>query len=212
MAISFKKEFLRKAFHLMEIPLLLGYSVIRFYWSEQGALIVLTALLLILLEIEYIRLEVRPKLPRAFNVFRAREKNNVTSTFFFVSATIIAVSAFDYGIAMLALFLTVFGDLASALIGIKYGKHVLFRKKTVEGFMAGLVTNVFVGYLFFPALPQLFVSMAVVASIVELLTNKLDDNITVPLFAGFTGQMLIYMFGLEIIAFPGPLVELFKFF
>lgn len=198
--------------HLLEIPLIFGYGVVRFYWSEQGALIVLTALLLILLEIEYVRLEVKPKIPRAFNLFRARERNNMTSMFFFVCATIIAVSAFDFSIAMLALFMTIFGDLMSALIGIKYGKHILFRHKTLEGFMAGLLTNMAVGYLFFPTLPQLFLPMAVVAAVVELMTNKLDDNITVPLFAGFTGQMLVYIFALELVAFPGPVLGILKLF
>jgi phytol kinase len=212
MVKSLRKEVLRKLIHLMEIPLLLGYSTFRFYWSEQGAIIVLTALLLILMEIEYIRLEVQPKIPRAFNLFRAKEKNNVTGMFFFICATIIAVSAFEYGIAMLALFLTVFGDLVSALVGIKFGKHYLFRQKTWEGFIAGFLMNLLVGYLFFPSLPLLFVPMAIVASVVELLTNKLDDNITVPLFAGFTGQMIVYLFALEIIDFPGPLLDFFKFF
>jgi phytol kinase len=212
MTQSFRKEILRKLFHLMEIPLLLGYSVARYFWSEQGAIIILTAVLLILLEIEYVRLEVKPKLPRALDLFRAKEKNNVTGTFFFISATIIAVSAFDYGIAMLALFLTVFGDLVSALVGIRFGKHKIFKRKSWEGFAAGLATNVFVGYLFFPELPVLFLSMAIVASVVELMTNKLDDNITVPLFAGFTGQMIVYFFAYEIIDFPGPLLDLLRFF
>ena len=34
--------------------------------------------------------------------------------------------------------------------------------------------------------------MAIVASFVEVITNKLDDNLTVPLFAGFVGQMIVY--------------------
>lgn len=207
-----QKELLRKFVHLLEIPVLVGYSVARYFWGESAAIIVLTALLLILLEIEYVRLEVRPKLPAMLNVFRRHEKNNVASTVFFVAATVICVSAFDYRIAMLALLMTVFGDLVSALVGMEFGKTSLFRKKTLEGFLAGLAANVAVGVLVLPDHPEVFLSMAVAASIVELITNKLDDNLTVPLFAGFTGQMLIYILALPSPAFPEPFGWLFSLF
>lgn len=212
MAPSLKKEILRKFFHLMEVPAVLVYSLIRHFWSEQAAAIALTALLLLLLEIEYIRLEVKPKLPRVLNVFRARERNNVTSMVFFVAATIISFGTFDYDIALLALLLTVFGDLVSALVGIKFGRHILVGKKTWEGFLAGLVMNIIVGFLVIPSLPVVFIPMALVASLVEVLTNKLDDNITVPLFAGFSGQMIVYALNITALGFPGPLADFFKLF
>jgi dolichol kinase len=209
MGNKLKKEIARKMFHLLEIPLVLGYSLIRFVWSGQVAIVVLTALLLILLEVEYIRLEMRPKIPQILNLFRHREQNNVTGTVFFIIATIICFAVYDYSIALLALFLTVFGDLFSALIGIKWGKHKIFRSKTLEGFFAGLVVNLFVGYLLFAEFPLIFIPMAFVASFVELSTNKLDDNLTVPLFAGFTGQMIVYVAGIHLMSFPWPISWLF---
>lgn len=202
MGKSLQKEIIRKLFHLMEIPLLLAYSIIRYVWSEQIAIFVLTAILLVLLEIEYVRLEVRPKIPQIVNVFRPRERNNVTGTVFFIMATIICFAVFDYSIAVMALIMTVFGDLSSALVGIKWGKHKLFRQKTTEGFLAGLVVNILVGALFLHQHLLVFLPMALVASVVELTTNKLDDNLTVPLFAGFTGQMIVYAAGVELVAFP----------
>ena len=51
----------------MEIPVLLAHSIIRYYWSERIAILALTALFLLLLEVEYIRLEIRPKLPKILN-------------------------------------------------------------------------------------------------------------------------------------------------
>ncbi len=207
---SLKKEILRKLFHLMEIPVLIIYSFIRYFWSEKIAIMVLTALFLLLLEIEYVRLEVKFKIPSFLDVLRPHEKNNVTGSIFFVAATIISFAVFDYGVALLALFLTVFGDLASALIGIKFGKHEIFRGKTMEGFLAGLGTNLAVGWLLIPAYPAVFITMAIVASVVELLTGKLDDNLTVPLFAGFTGQIIAYSISANLTAFPGPLEPLFR--
>lgn len=211
MGKSLKKEIIRKLFHLMEIPLLLGYSIVRYIWSEQVAILVLTAILLTLLEIEYVRLEVRPKIPRIINVIRRKEQNNVTGTVFFIIATIIAFAVFDYSIAVLALIMTVFGDLSSALVGIKWGKHKLFRQKTVEGTLAGLGMNLLVGALFLHTEPLVFIPMALVATFVEVITNKLDDNLTVPLFSGFIGQMIVYILGIQLLAFPRPFEWLFNF-
>jgi len=45
-----------------------------------------------------------------------------------------------------------------------------------------------------PGLLVVVLPMAVVATVVELFTSKLDDNLTVPLFAGFVGQMIV-LFG-----------------
>lgn len=196
----------------MEVPVLLGYSIIRYLWSEQAAIMVLTAMLLILLEVEYVRLEIRPKIPQMLALLRRRERNNVTGTVFFIIGTIIAFGVFDYSVAMLALLLTVFGDLSSALVGIKWGKRKIFHNKTLEGFLAGLTVNLMVGLLFMTNLPIVFIPMALVASFVELTTNKLDDNLTVPLFAGFTGQMIVFAFGLQLMAFPGPLSWIFTLF
>lgn len=209
---SLRKEILRKLFHLLEIPVLLFYSLMRFYWSDRAALLGLTVLFLVFLEVEYVRLEVRPKIPKEYNIFRARERDNVTGSIFFIAATIIVFAAFDYPIALTALLLTVFGDLTSALVGIKFGKHKLFRKKSWEGTLAGFLINLAVSALILPGYPFIFVPMALMASTVELLTGKLDDNLTVPIFAGFTGYLLAAAIQADLGGFPGPIEWLFKLF
>jgi dolichol kinase len=205
MSKSLRKELLRKLVHLMELPVLAGYSIIRHVWSDKAAGLALTALFLILMEVEYVRLEVKPKIkiPNAFNVLRPHEKDNVTGAIFFVAATIIAFSVFDYPIASLALLLAIFGDLTSALVGIKFGRHKIFKKKSLEGFLAGLAINLLTGFLIMPDFPAIYVMMALVASTVELLTGKLDDNLTVPLFAGFTGQLIAYQMQANLSSFHG---------
>jgi len=209
MSKSLRKEILRKMFHLMEVPVLLIYAFTRYFWSEKVATLVLTGLFLLLMEIEYIRLETKIRIPDSFNVFRAKEKDSVASSIFFVAATIMVFSVFDFSIAFTALMLTVFGDLASALVGIKFGKTKIFHQKTLEGFLAGLVMNLLVGFLLMPDYPALYITMAFVASAVELLTGKLDDNLTVPLFAAFTGQIVAFMTQANLSAFPGPLQWIF---
>jgi dolichol kinase len=205
---ALRKEILRKMIHLLELPVLLGYTVIAALYGPKVGILALTALLIILLEIEYIRLEYKLRLPAVIDILRRKEKDHLAGSIFFVSSTIICFAAFDYPVALLALLMTVFGDLAAALIGIKFGRTRLFRKKTLEGFAAGLLVNIAVGYMVMPGEWRLFLPMALTASLVELWTGKLDDNLTVPLAAGFSGQILLFVWQSGIPSFPGPLLEM----
>lgn len=186
-------EFLRKTVHLSSLFIVVGYTLLLNYTSDRVAILAMTGILLILLKIEYLRIEYESKISVLFKkLFRKHEKNNVSGAVFMVISCILCFAAFEYWIAFLALFMTVFGDLFSALVGRTIGKLKLYNKKTVEGSVAGLVANLVVGMLILPDFILLVVPMAIAASFMEVITNKLDDNLTVPIFAGFIGQMLVY--------------------
>ncbi len=212
---NLRKEILRKLVHLLELPLLVIYTVVRFYFGEQVAMLFLTTALIILLEIEYFRLEYKLKLPEVIDILKHHEKDNLTGSIFFTMANIICFAAYDYKIALLALLMTVFGDLFSALVGRWVGRTRVYKKKTLEGFTAGLLVNILVGYLVLPAAIPVFLAMSFTASLVELFTGKLDDNLTVPLASGFVGQVLVYFMGISLTQFPGPgiawIISLFHF-
>lgn len=179
--------------HLTSLLIVVGYTVLLNYFSDRTTILIMTALLLILLEVEHFRLEHRSPMVSFFDkLFRKKEKDNISGAIFLVISCIICFSAFEYWIANLALFMAVFGDIFSALFGRAFGKTKIFRNKTVVGTSAGLLANFGVGFLIMPQFSMLFVPMAFMASFVELITNKLDDNLTVPLFAGFIGQMIVY--------------------
>lgn len=192
------KEILRKFIHIAVLGLIFAYTYLTIHFSSKIGILALTAILMIFLELEYIRLDYRPRFTRKLAKFieklllRKREKNHLIGSIYIVSSTIIAFAAFDYPIAFFALLLMVFGDMASAIFGIAFGGPQIFRKKTWIGGFAGLFTNLLVGFFIFPQLPILFIPMSFMASIIETLTQKIDDNLTVPIFAGFIGQMLVY--------------------
>lgn len=189
---KFQREILRKAFHLLGLFVILGYSLLMIYFGQRVGLMALTALLLILLEVEYVRLAYDVEFPRLVtHLLRHHEKDKVTGAIWLVTASIIAFSVFDYPIAFLSFFYVIFGDTVASLVGVRFGKRKLFQKKSWAGFLAGLSVNILSGVFILPDAPVLYLSMALTGSVVELLTNKLDDNLTVPLFAGFVGQMLI---------------------
>ncbi|MBD3360936.1 hypothetical protein GF366_03995 [Candidatus Peregrinibacteria bacterium] len=199
MGRSFFSEIVRKTFHLSSLLIVVGYTLALTYFSDRIAILTITGLLLLFLEIEYIRIEHKPKFAEIFDrFFREHEKYNLSGSIFLVIACIICFAAFDYWIAVLALFMTVFGDLFSALIGRAFGKAKLYKNKTYIGTFAGLAANLITGLLLLSGFISIVAPMAFIATFTEVLTNKIDDNLTVPLFSGFVGQMLVFFFSLDL--------------
>jgi dolichol kinase len=87
------------------------------------------------------------------------------------------------GIIVLAL-----GDSASTLGGVAFGRHKLFynHEKSIEGTLSGLIAA-FLGLMI---LTQFSLELAVIASLVGVIVESLplgvDDNLTVPVAAGFS--------------------------
>lgn len=197
-------EIVRKTVHLSGLLTVLGYTLVSHYLSERVAILTITAVLLVLLEIEYIRIESRPKIIRVLDgLFRPQEKDKLAGSVFYVISCIICFAAFDYWIAVLAMFMTAFGDIFAALVGRIFGKTKIFREKTLVGSLAGFTANMAIGIFILSEYPLLVLAMALTATIAELLSQKLDDNLVVPLFSGFLGQMIVYFFAL-----PLPLIDL----
>lgn len=191
--ISFMWECVRKLMHLSGLIVVILYTGLLNNFSDRVAIIVLTGILLLLLELERIRLDHKPHLMKIVDgLFRNSEKNHVSGAAFFITSTIISFAAFEYWIALVAMFMTVFGDMFAALFGRAFGKKKIYRHKTWVGSLSALFANLLVGIFFLPQFAIVYVPMAIIATVVELLTHKLDDNLTVPLFAGFVGQMIVY--------------------
>lgn len=186
-----QRELPRKLFHLFGLVLVFGYSVVGYFFGKEIALLSLTGLLLVFMQVEYARLEHDMSLPgRLAALVRKHERDRVTGAVWMTAGCIISFAVYDYWIALLSFFFVIFGDTFASLIGIAFGKRKLYRKKSWAGFLGGLTANLVCGWLIMPDKPLVFAPMALTASIVEVFTSKLDDNFTVPLFAGFVGFLM----------------------
>ena len=165
-----------------------GYTTIL---AKQVALLFLVALLIIFLILEYFRLELGWKMPFFAQFIRPKEQNKMYGVIYFLSATIISLAVFDHRIALAALLMTTFGDMVAALVGKRYGTTLIYRNKTWAGFLAELGTNLIVGFFVLSNIYVILV-MALVATIVETLVDELDDNLLIPIFAGFAGQIIFF--------------------
>ncbi len=200
MAWSMFHEVARKFIHITILIVLAAYFLIQNsiidagytpLLAKQVALLSLIALLILFLVLEYFRLELDWKMPFFSQFIRPKEQDRVYGVIYFLSATIIALAVFDYRIALAALLMTTFGDMAAALVGKRYGTTLIYRNKTWAGFLAELGINLIVGFLILNSIYVIF-GMAFVATIVETLVDELDDNLLIPIFSGFAGQIILF--------------------
>ena len=94
--------------------------------------------------------------------------------------------------------MTTFGDMAAALIGKRFGRIWITKKKALEGILVEFVVDVAIALIILGggSLKLVVVLiMAITATFVESVVEKLDDNLLIPLFSGFNGQLARYLLG-----------------
>ena len=194
MTWPFLTEIKRKAFHLLILLVIVGYVLLERTFNQKIALVALVALLVLFLLAEYFRLELGATIPIFDQIIRPKERERYYGVIYFLSATIICLAVFDFRIALAALLMTTFGDMTAALMGRKYGKTTIFGKKTLTGTLSELTVNIIVGFIVLINFYNVYIiiAMAFVAAFVETLVEELDDNLMIPLFAGLTGQILVF--------------------
>ena len=169
-----------------------GYAAVL---AKQAALLFLVMMLIIFLILEYMRLELGWRMPFFSRFIRPKEEHRMYGVIYFLSATIISLAVFRKEIALAALLMTTFGDMVAALVGKRYGATLIYRNKTWAGVIGELIVNLIVGFLVLYNLPSgiyIILGMALVATIVETLVDELDDNLIIPLFSGFVGQIILF--------------------
>ncbi len=183
-------ELKRKTIHLTSIIIVLTY----YYFGKQAVLSLLTVYLIVILELEYFRIEWGKKLPLVHALFRTKEADRLGGHVFFTIGSIIAISVFSQEIASAAILMTTFGDASAAIFGKAFGRTWIpwLKNRAYEGCAAEFIVNIIIGWIFLSSWLLVFV-MAGTATVVETLTNKLDDNLLIPLFSGFNGQLVYFI-------------------
>ncbi|CAD6491136.1 MAG: hypothetical protein ANIMEMIM_00088 [Candidatus Argoarchaeum ethanivorans] len=185
-----KRELQRKTVHVTSVLIVIFY----FFLSKQLILLVLSLLLIISLVVEFARLELGLKLPFFHKLYREKERDSLSGNVFFLIGAIIAISVFSKEIALAAILMATIGDASAALFGKRFGRTWIpkLKHRAVEGCAAEFIVDVLIGCIFINSLLVIIV-MAGAATIVETIVNKMDDNLLIPLFSGFSGQMLTYI-------------------
>ncbi|HWR25760.1 MAG TPA: SEC59/DGK1/VTE5 family protein [Methanosarcina sp.] len=184
-------EILRKSVHLISILIVLIYE----FFGKEVVLWVLMLFLVTVLVLDYFRLEHGMKIPFFHIMYRKDEAYRMGGHIFFALGAISAVSLFSKEIAYSAILMTTLGDLAAALIGKSYGKKRVFKEifkndKSIEGSASEFVIDFLIGLLIIGN-PIVSLIMAFFATLVETAVNRIDDNLVIPIFSGFFGQIAL---------------------
>ena len=186
---SFINEILRKGIHLTSILIVLVY----FFLGKQATLTLLITYLVIILSIEHFRLDKGFKLPFLNFLLRKKEVAGLGSHVYFTLGALVAVSVFSEDVAYAAILMTTFGDASAALVGKKIGKIRIFgNRKSLEGALAEFLVDLLIGYIFLSNWP-LAILMAGIATLVETYFVKVDDNLAIPVFSGFSVEVFLFL-------------------
>lgn len=153
-------------------------------------LIVISALAVV--TVAFLCLEIaRLRIPRLRQYFaswfspllRQEEENKLTGSSYFLIGSLITAILFPRDIALLAVLFLSFGDPAASVVGTWKGRTRLWDK-TLEGDIACLVICLLIGAIASVILknPPLVIAIvgAVLATFIQALPLRLDDNITIP--------------------------------
>ena len=107
---------------------------------------------------------------------------------FYLIGAFLVLSFFPLDIAMPSILILAFGDSASHLFGVRYGriKHPFTDKKFIEGMIAGFIAAFIGALVFLPwheALAASFFAMLAEGFEIRIGAEDVDDNIIIPLVA-----------------------------
>ncbi len=165
----------------------LGFPVASYFMPRVLLLSGLGAVTLAFLLGEGLRMW-RPNINRYFLsrfsfVLKESESRNLTGSTYFLLGSLLTLLLFPQQAAAAALIYTAVADPAAAVVGRRWGRRRLKSGKSLEGSLAFLATALAVGVILGPTgLPfRAAAAGAVVATLVEVLPIRLDDNLSVPL-------------------------------
>jgi dolichol kinase len=186
-------EVTRKGVHIVSILIVLIYE----FFGKEVILWVLMLFLVTVLFLDYLRLEHGMRIPIFYTMYREQEVNRLGGHIYFALGAISVIALFSKEIAYTAVLMTTFGDMAAALIGKFYGKKRVFKNvfnndKSIEGSASEFIIDLFIGLLIIGS-PVVALVMSFIATLTETAVNKIDDNLVIPIFSGFFGQITLIL-------------------
>jgi len=184
-------EIRRKLFHVLTVIYIVFYYLINKFCSQRVAIFSLILILMFFAMLEFAKIKFGIKIPLFHRFYRESERFTFSGNIYLLIGIILAFSIFDFNIAAAAVLMMALGDTASSIVG-RLGAHRIDGiKASWEGMISEFLVDLAVGFIFVSNF-WIILAMALSATIAEsLLLAPIDDNLSVPLVAGFAGQSLM---------------------
>lgn len=135
-------------------------------------------------------------------LMRKQELLSVSAMTHFLIALFILVALFPKLVVVLSILCLAFGDPAACIMGIKFGKDLITKKKSLQGSLACFAVCTvlsFIGLTLYGVTADYVLFISVVAgtaaTMAELFaTKRWDDNFTIPLATASTMYPLLLLF------------------
>ncbi len=186
-------ELFRKAIHISNIIIPFGYLYI--FQDRIEMLIILSFFLILCFFIELARKK-NDKVLSFFNQYfrfmmRENEKKGelTGATWVFVGA-LFTVLLIPPPFSILSLMFLSVGDTFAAIIGMQY-PYLKLGKKTLTGSISGFIACIILGLIIdIHISSDILIFGAFMAMFIEIMPLSFDDNVTIPIFSGFS--MYVY--------------------
>lgn len=184
-----------KIWRLAARPFALLFIPLDLLWGRRILLIVAGLVCLVFVGLDVYRYASRRLLAA---MYKQSEQRRFSSMTYFLLSLFLAFLVLPDGVPYLPLAFSTVGDLCGKLAGMRFGRTVLYRDKSLQGTLAFLAGSLLAGWALHRllALPLAFVlAGAPFAAVVELFSVRLDDNFSVILITGGFLAALRYFFG-----------------
>ena len=135
------------------------------------------------------------KLPLISRVVLLLEREDVMpgkGTLYFAIGVFFVLVFFPLQVVIPAIICLAVLDGVATLVGIHYGRHKIWKSKSLEGTLAGTGTTIVALLVLTPLSIPLAIAAAITAGVMELL-SPVDDNLTIPLSVCIVLSLLLLL-------------------
>lgn len=202
-------QFPRRFFHM---TMGTGAGIIYYsFLSHQLAVSILGTAACIVYIVEQIRINY-PEYAATFKIvnkylLRAEEQLKESAGMPFVMGLLLTLLSFPKVVALCAIFTLAIADPMSAIIGIRFGKNKIFKRKSLEGSAAFFISTFCIIMIVFNTLylhdffmvAVLGLIVSIVMTGLELIPLRIDDNLTIPIATGLITWLFATTLGIPTI-------------
>jgi len=160
--------------------------------SSQAAILMSLGALAVLLAFDLFRLNWERGNEIVYRLLpwllKDQERRTLNTSVYFALSCLICVTFFERPVATLSIALLCVGDPAAAIVGTRYGS-IRILNKSLQGSLACFVSCYAVSRLLFD--PTISFWAALTATFFELISSRLNDNLSVPIFSGLMVTSLL---------------------